>query len=265
MKEHVSVSRRVLASILSACVMVLVLAPVAWAKSNNPNPGIAPVNSHPYGKSYGEWQATWVQWLLSYPVETNPLLFPNGEVANFSSYQASSSVWLMPNNPGGWGDWSLSVPSGTGLFFVVTGIFGNSATGDGDTMEELLAYVNGFMSTYTEVAATIDGTPVQMLDAYKVTTGLFSITVPEDNLFTIWGFDVPAGTSYPNLGGAYCLMLNPLPPGDHTVHFTCSSTTGFWEDNTYRIHVEPGKGNFANAPLPATGTTWGGIKALFKK
>src|SRR5437899_4468391 len=44
----------------------------------NPNPGIHPINSKPYGLSYSEWSARWWQWVLQIPAATNPNLDATG-------------------------------------------------------------------------------------------------------------------------------------------------------------------------------------------
>ena len=42
--------------------------------SQNPNPGVLPPNSKPYGMSYGEWNAGWYQWAASMPLDHNVYL-----------------------------------------------------------------------------------------------------------------------------------------------------------------------------------------------
>jgi hypothetical protein len=39
----------------SGRVILLVATSSALAAGRNPNPGVLPVNSHAYGKSYGDW------------------------------------------------------------------------------------------------------------------------------------------------------------------------------------------------------------------
>ena len=35
------------------------------------------------------------------------------------------------------------------------------------------------------------------------------------------------------------LLVEPLPPGDHTLHFTAAHPSGFELDVTYRLHIGP--------------------------
>jgi hypothetical protein len=55
---------RLLKPELAAVVMMSLTGSPAFAEGRdhgNPNPGIAPINSKPHGKSYSEWAAAWWQ------------------------------------------------------------------------------------------------------------------------------------------------------------------------------------------------------------
>ena len=70
---------------------------------------------------------------------------------------------------------------------------------------------------------------------------MFAITVPTDNVGFPPIFPVipiqPAGTYGPNGSDGFWLMLTPLPPGTHYIHF--ASGDGFL-DVTYYLTVAPG-------------------------
>ena len=70
----------------------------------NPNPGIHPINSKPYGLSYSEWSARWWQWLLQIPAATNPNLDATG--ANCAEGQLGH-VWFLA---GSFGPLTISFP-----------------------------------------------------------------------------------------------------------------------------------------------------------
>jgi len=60
------------ASALTSTLVVTTLALLvstspAQAAGPTPTPGVFPINSAPYGKTYGEWSAKWWQWDLSCP------------------------------------------------------------------------------------------------------------------------------------------------------------------------------------------------------
>ena len=52
---------------------LLLMSSATASAQENPNPGIFPPGSSPYGRSYGEWSAKFWQWALSLPVNYNPL------------------------------------------------------------------------------------------------------------------------------------------------------------------------------------------------
>ena len=64
------------------------LAP-ATAASNDPR--VFPPTSHPYGSSYGEWQARWFKWLMEIPVPVNPALDETGANCNVGQ---TGRVWF---------------------------------------------------------------------------------------------------------------------------------------------------------------------------
>ena len=39
-------------------------------------------------------------------------------------------------------------------------------------------------------------------------------------------------------GGRLWIMLAPLPPGEHTIHFTAQGSWGFNLDVTYRVTIK---------------------------
>ena len=71
-------------------------------------------------------------------------------------------------------------------------------------------------------------------EAHKVTSNLFNLTLPEDN---IWG--EPPGPDKAITQG-WWIMLKPLPPGEHTLHYT----TGY-KDSRSDPSIPPGQGNTA--------------------
>ena len=55
------------------------------------NPGVAPINSRPHGKSYSQWAASWWQWALQMNATGHPLL-PGGVLCN---ERQSGKVWFL--------------------------------------------------------------------------------------------------------------------------------------------------------------------------
>jgi hypothetical protein len=64
--------------------------------------------------------------------------------------------------------------------------------------------------------------------------------LPDDNLFTASGQPEPAGTYFPAVDDGVYIMLKPLAPGPHLLHFTGSFPAfSFSFDITYKLKVEP--------------------------
>src|SRR2546423_6015845 len=74
---------------------------------------IFPINSRPYGKSYGAWAASWWQWAFSIPEAYNPVTDTTGA---FAGVGQSGPVWFVAGTFGGSAERTFTVPAGKGLF-----------------------------------------------------------------------------------------------------------------------------------------------------
>jgi hypothetical protein len=80
---------------LAAVVMMSLAGSPAFAGGpdrGNPNPGILPPSSNPFGKSYGAWSDAWVQWAYSIPADQNPIADTTGQFAGMGQ---SGKVWFL--------------------------------------------------------------------------------------------------------------------------------------------------------------------------
>jgi len=79
--------------------------------------------------------------------------------------------------------------------------------------------------------------------AYRVQTDEpFDVYLPEDD---VWGLSpfLPEGVYGPSVQDGIYLLVNPLTPGEHTIHFISTSVflgNLFEQDVTYHITVVPG-------------------------
>jgi hypothetical protein len=142
---------------------------------------------------------------------------------------------------------SCTVPAGKALFFPIL-------NGEDSDVEE--SFNNGcsdptFGSTIVglrkcatagqeglSVSAEIDGHSVRdIAQRFRVQSPEFSFTLPDDNwLKATTGNPYAAGT-YMSVGDGYYLMLSPLHPGNHSIHFHGSAPNGFALDITYHLTV----------------------------
>src|SRR5215831_17578658 len=99
MHENQKGWRHIIAGLLAvAGLLVVAMIPVAHA---DPAPKVLPLDSSPYGNTYGEWSARWWQWLMSIPSDKNPNLDPTG--AHCAEGQIGP-VWFLAGTFGTLGD-----------------------------------------------------------------------------------------------------------------------------------------------------------------
>lgn len=226
---------------VSMVVFALTIAPalVQAGVGNAGNPGILPPGASAHGQTYGAWSDDWWEWTLSIPADTNPMLDPTGEHAAIGQ---SGSVWFLAGNMGGISERSVTIPPGKTLFFpLVNYVWINTPQfGDPEWSPEQEAFARGLIAaaidTANGLACEIDGKAVKNLMAYRFQTPpgeAEMIALPEGNIFGI-----PADTYGPMVTDGYYLMVTPLTPGKHTLHFKASMGDSFHVDVTYHLTVK---------------------------
>lgn len=241
-------SRIFVTIVLLATFATLVLAtgaqPVAARRGNlgNPNPKVLPNNGHKYERLGAQW---W-QWALSYPVADIPF-FNEGGAVDLADGQAGKTWFLAGANYGLDTPRTGEVPAGTRLFFPLANLINDYPCppeygfepDPGESLEHFLQRTgNEFLDQYlpdpTELFAEVDGVPLTDLEIYRTTSSMFTFQAdPALNTF----FD-PCITGTPQSGVSvgYYLLLAPLRPGNHTLHFGAPS---WGQDITYQIKVKP--------------------------
>jgi len=223
----------------------------------NLNPGIIPPQAHPYGKSYGEWSALWWQWAYKLPVTGHPWFDATG--ADAAAGQ-SGPVWFLCGKAGltllepghliGVATRNITVPPGKALFFPILNWEDDNVGRDVPlTIEQLWVEIKGLQDGATNMTCEIDGRPVEGLSnglttPYRVQSPVFSYWLPPaDNFYQFSGYDL-SGTIYPAIADGVFLMLTPLSPGQHTLHFSgdlvdSANFPYLTLDITYHITVDP--------------------------
>jgi hypothetical protein len=200
--------RRLLVVLAAASLIGVFLAPSAASAQKA---HVFPPNAHPFGASYGEWQARWFEWFIEIPAPVSPLFDETGELCGTNQ---SGPVWfLAPVAHPGTTTRACTVPTGTGVF--VQGL-GNECSNVepppffGATEAELRACAaagyEAFFGDATQ-SITVDGVTVSGFeDRYRTQTPLFSYTLPPDNLYGL-----PPGNALAISDGT-AVMVKPLPP-----------------------------------------------------
>ena len=221
--------RRTLVAVILATAMF-----VTWSSSQlvqadgNPNPGVLPPSSHPFGATYGVWSARWWQWALGQPVPTNPLLDTTG--ASCGVGQAGKVWFLAGTFGGGSAIRTCTIPAGKALFFPVANAF-CSEEGNG-TPEAQRACAKSTMDAATNLSAEVDSISIQDLQLYRVQSPIFDLTLPDNNIF-----GAPAGVYTPTAADGIQLMLAPLSAGSHVIHFHTVFPGNDPIDVTYHLTV----------------------------
>jgi hypothetical protein len=130
------------------------------------------------------------------------------------------------------------VPSGKNLFFPIVNSVDSPPPPD--TINNFRAAVQGVIDGATKLEVDLDGQSLKDLSAFRIQSSVFIFTLPDDNLFTASGQPEPAGTYFPAVDDGVYIMLKPLAPGPHLLHFTGSFPAfSFSFDITYKLKVEP--------------------------
>ncbi len=215
---------------LATALGLLAMGTPILSADANLNPGIAPINSKPYGKSYSQWAAAWWQWAFSIPAGVNPLLDSGGENA---AQGQDGPVWFLAGNFGGETVREISVPAGKALFFPILNQPWVQFPEDPPyTIPELRAILRPGMDN-AKLYCEIDGQVVQGLVSYREESTVFTTTVRDENIL-----GMPSGDYEPCVDNGYYLMVTPLSHGRHTIRFTAENADGsFSLDVTYHLTV----------------------------
>jgi hypothetical protein len=205
--------KRLLVVLAAAILLGAGAAVPATAASKDPR--VFPPASHPYGASYGEWQARWFKWLMEIPVPVNPALDETGANCNVGQ---SGRVWFSASTFSLATTRSCTISEKQALFVFALGnecsdiepppFFGDN---EADLRECAAAGFDEFWPTPPSV--TVDGVAVPGITRFRVQTPVFSFTLPADNLF-----GAPAGTTATKaVSDGIAVMLMPLSAGQHRI------------------------------------------------
>jgi hypothetical protein len=231
----------------------------------NPNPLVLPPASLPYGASYGTWGGRWWQWAVSAPFLADPITDETGARCGINQ---SGPVWFLAGNFGGETVRSCTVPAGKAIFFPIVNFFAEYPCppefgfepAPGQTLEEFLrGFIAPFIDDATNMAVEVDGVALADLTAYRGAT-FFDMT-----LHPSWADIDPCATgdAQPTASDGYWIMLAPLAPGPHTIHFHAELPDfGFVLDVTYNLRVLGGRGRGGVAGEETS--SWGLVKSLYK-
>lgn len=181
-----------------------------------------PVESRPYGLTYGEWSAKWWQWLLSIPRANNPVFDNNGD--NAHANQDNPNVFFLCQTVEGIqkGRTSQSrtiyLRAGKSIFMPIINWI-SVLNLDGQTDEELTTVAKRKMNVISELRVVIDGVTIEEeLVRYRALSPFFNMKVPDDNIFQL-----PPGVRR-FVADGYWIFLKPIEKSFSLTTFgSCSS------------------------------------------
>jgi hypothetical protein len=231
----------------------VVILGTAAGLNGSTGPVYAP-NSNPLGKTYAQWSAAWWQWADAMEITHHPMY----DTAPIGTGQ-SGPVWFFG---GHWANNSITtrtgaVPANVALMFMIEGASADNTGCPSPTSYEesyLRSSCTSAMNQSHDLTCTVDGLAVQnLLTAYRFQSPVFTFVTPPDNNILMdregepcYSNPAPGAPSWTVPGavadGCY-VMVAPLSPGTHSVHFTGQVGTfpfGIVEDITYNlISVSP--------------------------
>jgi hypothetical protein len=226
---------------------------------------VFPRDSVPYGLTYGEWSAAWRQWADGMLASQHPLFDTLNPDVNCSEGQ-SGPVWFLGGRFCSTADLacgastverSCTVPKGTALYFPIL----NVACLDAEANLDFCFGVTPFavnpvrraladaVDQATGLEVSVDDRPLRgnLKKDFRVQSPLYSSVVPEaanpstnPNLYEAIGEPGIGGKTYIGVDDGIYVMLKPLRPGDHTLHFSGAfgPPPAFSLDVTYHLTVE---------------------------
>lgn len=220
--------------VVVALVMLALVAPSGAATANGGD-------HHPPVTRLGTTGAAFWQWGLTQPAATNPLFDTTGE---FCDVGQRGHVWFLAGYTGGPITRTCTIPTGRTVVFPVVNVFYGATPGD-PPEQSTVAYVReqvaGLRAGAHDLAVTVDGTVLPSSRIRYEDSVVFSVTLPEGNVF-----GAPAGTVvHPTVDAGYYVTLRPLRPGTHTVRIqgavdAPAPVGSFSVDVTYVLTVAPG-------------------------
>ena len=161
------------------------------------------------GLTRSEWEVRAWQWVASMPEDVSPWRDTTGERCG---YGQSGPVFFLTGAAAG--EITCVVAEGTAI--LVSSIGTECSTAEpppwfGRTEDELRACASAAMDPYTDVHASINGQEVVDLGSYRLSSPLFTLTFPENNVF-----EAEPGVAQ-SVADSYSFIIAPPPPGEYEI------------------------------------------------
>lgn len=196
--------------VLILAVLLMMAQPVF---AYNANPTVFPPGSRPYGKTINAWTVSWWKYVMAFPAPTNPLADASG--ANCAAGQSGQVFFLVGTTGGPAVRNDCVVPHGKSILFPIINVIA-AVPDDAVDAAELVSLVTWYMSHTDAVTATVDGVELNHLRAdYRFPSPIFSFDGATPGIFA----PLYEGHRSIAFSDGWWVMLTPLTPGPHTIHF----------------------------------------------
>jgi hypothetical protein len=150
----------------------------------------------------------------------------------------SGRVWFLAGTFGGGpATRTCTVPAGKPLFFpIVNAVFVATEPGETEEIAHEVLREHIDQIDVSTLVVEVNGVPIPNLGSYRAHSPTFPVVFPEDNVFGVEGGFYPIAAA-----DGYWIMLAPLPPGTHTLHFSGELPNGTLLDVTYTLIVTRGR------------------------
>jgi hypothetical protein len=181
-----------------------------------------PIESRPYGLTFGEWSARWWRWLISIPRSRNPAFDISGCNANVN--QVDPKVFFLCQTVESiqegraTQDRTIFMRPGRSVFMPIIN-WVSIMNVDGQTDEELALVAKKRMDVVSELEVILDGVTIKEgLREYRARSPFFEMIVPKDNIFQL-------STGFRRfVADGYWIFLEPLKKDiELSTYGSCSS------------------------------------------
>ncbi len=214
-------------------LLALLLMAAQPALAENANPTVFPPGSRPYGKTINQWTAAWWQYVMAFPAPTNPLADATG--ANCAAGQSGPVFFLVGTTGGPAVRDDCVVPLGKSILFPIINVVA-AVPEDGATAADIINAATPYMSTTDKLEATVDGVELaDLMEDYRFPSPIFSFDGADPGIFAPYY----QGHRSIAFSDGWWVMLTPLKPGTHTIHFLGHLTAvDFTTEVTYHLTVK---------------------------
>jgi hypothetical protein len=147
------------------------------------------------------------------------------------------AVWYLNGTFGGPAERTCSIKKGKAIFFpLLNGLFWTPE--DCPDEPNCRTGVSAGIDAITSWTCTVDDTPcVWSAQVIRAQSDAQPFDILAGSIVNT-DFGYAPGVRETSIADGYWVMLDPLPPGEHTLHFTASNAFGFSLDVTYHLTVD---------------------------